>query len=412
MIKEKFSVHEKEYTINITNNAIDSTRSKNISKTGFRAIKDGIIGTASAIGSYDEEKMWTAAINNLENKIPYDIESSSSNIKKHISTGNLTMNNDQFYSEVEIILSTLKEKYPDLIFSNKAIMNTTEVSFSNNNETDLKHSMSAVSIGFIFKRKSSTAIMDGSISRDFEDYSREEFLNYAYTMLDGFLSPECKLESGTYPVIFSTFSSILHTFLGNLNCDMFMSGASLFSNKKGEKAFNENFSLHFNTSPGETTSPFFDAEGSFNENFKFNLIENGVIKTPYTSKAEAKKFKLPHTCSAFGKYDDIPSASPDKLSVFGFKKTHESLDDIIKDQKAILVLIAAGSSYTPDGSFGAPVQVSLLMENGKIIGKLPEFSLSSNVFEMFGANFRGVCPDYFINSKGETLTVIDMDITL
>lgn len=56
---------------------------------------------------------------------------------------------------------------------------------------------------------------------------------------------------------------------------------------------------------------------------------------------------------------------------------------------AILVVVSSGGDFTPDGSFAAPVQVSFLFDGERIIGKLPEFTMRSNVYKMLGEDYIG-----------------------
>ncbi|MFP4078887.1 MAG: hypothetical protein ACLFUQ_07070, partial [Candidatus Izemoplasmataceae bacterium] len=41
------------------------------------------------------------------------------------------------------------------------------------------------------------------------------------------------------------------------------------------------------------------------------------------------------------------------------------------------------------GHFAAPVQVSVLFDGEKIIGKLPEFTMKSHLFRMLGPDYLG-----------------------
>jgi PmbA protein len=71
------------------------------------------------------------------------------------------------------------------------------------------------------------------------------------------------------------------------------------------------------------------------------------------------------------------------------KNTAANLGDILKG-KAIYVCVTSGGDMTPSGDIGLPVMVGYLYENGNLLGKLPAFSLSGNVFDLLGNNFMGI----------------------
>ena len=185
------------------------------------------------------------------------------------------------------------------------------------------------------------------------------------------------------------------------------SKSSLFAEKINEKVFSDNFTLYQDKDPEEKMRAFFDTEGAVNENYKYTLIENGKILTPYTDKKMAKMFNLHHTGCAGGAYDGVPTLGGFSYTI---KESEFSLNELLKGEKGIFVLFAAGGDFTPDGKFGTPVQVSFLMENGKLIGKLPELQISSHIYDMFGQDFRGVSNDNINDLTTDKYLVIDMNV--
>ena len=82
--------------------------------------------------------------------------------------------------------------------------------------------------------------------------------------------------------------------------------ASLFTNFLGEKKFSDKFTLYQSAEEEDLTGiEFFDAEGVVNPDYKYTLIENGKIITPYTDKKTAAQFNLPLTGSASADYDKV-----------------------------------------------------------------------------------------------------------
>lgn len=123
---------------------------------------------------------------------------------------------------------------------------------------------------------------------------------------------------------------------------------------------------------------------------KLYLIENGVIKRGYADKDTANRYPITAPGSAAGEYDDVPNLGNAKLSVEPGNKT---LWELTNGGKCVLVAVASGGDWTSDGDFASPVQLGYLIENGRLVGKLPEFGISGNIYEIFGKDYAGVSKD-------------------
>lgn len=404
MLKEIITTKKNEISINVVQGMIESIRKKNISKTGLRVLKDGFIGVAGALGKYDEETLSSQAKEALINKVNYDVNLTEGKNCSYTLEDNIPKG-EAFIKETQEVLSILREKYPDFIFSNKISLTSLDVELKNDLETQLKYMGTIFANTLIFKEKTSSNIMDGYIAHYGNKYDRATLLQYIDDIYHGYKNLKSDFEAGSYPVIFAG-SNAFGKFASDLNGQTLSSGSSLFSGKIGEKLFNENFTLYQTTDPAVTFSPFFDTEGTVNENYTYNFIENGVLKAAYSDKRTSKEFGIPHSGSAVGEYDSVPSIG---LSSIVATKTHNSLNEIT-DKECIWVYISSGGDFTPDGNYGAPVQLAFLVKNNKIIARLPEMKLSSNVFDMFGKDFMGVCPNSIDSNSIENFTVIRMDV--
>ena len=52
---------------------------------------------------------------------------------------------------------------------------------------------------------------------------------------------------------------------------------------------------------------------------------------------------------------------------------------------------------TPSGDISMPSIVSYLVEDGQIVGKLPEFTVCGNIFDILGKDFIGVTDKGFFS---------------
>ena len=132
-------------------------------------------------------------------------------------------------------------------------------------------------------------------------------------------------------------------------------------------------------------SCFFDAEGCTAPNFRPTLIKNGVLTGLLTTKKTARQYGLSNLGTASASYDSVPGIG---FHRFWLDPTAEKLKDLVPG-KAVLVVVASGGDITPDGHFATPVQMAYLMENGQIVGRLPQLNISGHFFDMLGADYIG-----------------------
>jgi len=188
-------------------------------------------------------------------------------------------------------------------------------------------------------------------------------------------------------VLFGGHEEFTMKFLTDLEGNTFGSGASLFSEKSGEKLFDEKFSLIVNRDAEKQYSTFFDGEGTVLPQDHFALIENGVLKSPYTTKRIANQYGYALTGSASMGYDSTPSVTAESILI---KKSDKTLKELLGGRKAILASMASGGDFTPQGEYASPIQVAYFYDGENYLGRLPQLSMSSNVYDMFGKDFIGV----------------------
>ena len=161
--------------------------------------------------------------------------------------------------------------------------------------------------------------------------------------------------------------------------------ASPWSGMVGQKLFADHFTLQVDRSCDAFFQPFFDPEGVTLEGDTLPLIENGVFRRGYADKKCAQE----RTAAADGAYDDTPTLALPFLSVMPTGKT---LAEILDGRPALYVL-TSGGDITPDGNFATPVQMAYLYQDGRLVGRLPEFGLRGNLSELLGKDFLGCSQD-------------------
>jgi len=391
VIKEKYTNRVKEISVNIVQTDIDSVRKKDILKTGLRVYDKGYIGVAGAMGKADEEDLERRAIDNLSLKIPYPCEPSE-NLKMHLDYREDIFSDEEFVREADEVLKVLRDEFSDFTFSNKMYLFEMETGLTNDLGLDLLHRDRLLTVEFVIKEKASANVFDAFAIYATRQYNREELLNIIREELTAYRNPVKLSEEGKLPVVFMDFDMVpVSKLIDELNGYKLGTGASLFKDFIGEKKFNENFTFYQSAEKEDLRFiEFFDAEGVVNEGFKYALIENGRIMSPYTDKKTAHKFNLPLTGSAVGEYDKVPSLSP---RYFKVKSSDKTLKELLNGEMAVAVVIASGGDFTAEGVFGTPVQLAFLTDGERLIGRLPELKLSGELYSMFGEDFIGKSKD-------------------
>ncbi|MCQ4925184.1 metallopeptidase TldD-related protein [Tissierella carlieri] len=405
MIKEKYIKNLKEISINILQSNIKSVRKKDITKTGFRVYENGFVGIAGAVGKVDELELEKRAIENLRLEIPYPYEPSTNLVKK-VDYRKETLSHEEFVKEVEELLEILKKEFPDFIFSNNIYIKDFETKLINNKGIDLTHIDRVVVASIVIKEKNSVNVFDALSTYIDREYSRDKILNNIRGMLTAYKNKIELPSKGKQPVVFIADDGLtLMKIVEEMNGYKVGTGASLFKDFIGEKKFSDKFTLYQSAEEEELSGvEFFDAEGVVNPDYKYTLIENGRIITPYTDKKTASQFNLPLTGSASAEYDKVPSLAPRNLVV---KSSDKTLKELLNGRLGIAVLIASGGDFTQEGVFGTPVQLAFLTDGEKLLGRLPELTISGELYSMFGDDFVGKSQDKLLGQKA---IVFNLDV--
>lgn len=409
MIKEKYVEYIKEISLNITQTKIDSVRKKDITKTGIRVYKDGYVGFAGEIGNIDEEELEKKAIRSLEDKFEYPYEVSKNKSITEDYSNELVI--EDVVDEFDEVMSILEESQPDFSFANKINVVEIERSISNSENLNLKYKDKFIELGITVKYKKSLNIFDTIILAVSRNYDRKLFLDYANKMCNAFKNEVDFNESKKMTVIFrDSEAHPLNKFIGDLNGGIFGSNSSLLSDKLGKKAFSKDFTLYQDNNPNENPICFFDDEGVVNDNYRYTLIENGVVKSPYTDKKTSEKYNLPLTGAGVCEYDGIPSVGLSDFNMLRIKESDKSIKELLNGEIGILADLSMGGDFTADGNYGAPIQVAYLFDGEKLLGRLPELIISSNIFDMFGKDFVGVSKDRADNMFNHKYLVMNMEV--
>lgn len=396
MIFEKYSNCRNQVSFSIASNKVEAVRKKHIMRTGMRVYKDGIIGVAGAVGSYDEDQLRQKACAALELRLPYPCEPS----KNHFEYVNIKgdyAEDENFLSDMEGLMERLTYMCPDFYFSGKIERTKQITELKNDEKLDLTCKSSFIKSQILIKHKDSKNIFDANVKYEKRNYKRNEHIIHIAKICSALDTEPRTLPPGRYPIIFNKNHELLFSKLfSELNGMKFAMKTSLFSNALGKQIFNRRFSLYQSLNPEDSTSPFFDAEGVVNDGYRYPLIEDGIILTPYTDKQTSSLYNLPHTGSAAGEYDGVPML---KAKTFKVKETSRAMKRILAGKIGIYPILIGGSNFDAEGNFYIPIQMALVFDGENFLGRISDIRIKTSIYEMFGSGYIGASKDGYIATE-------------
>lgn len=385
MEKEFLTKTSRSVTLNVTGGKIDSFREKEETTGTVRVYENGCIGIAGCLGAPDEKELTAKAVEALNFGIPYPCKLEGAAEISDVREEEIIAVPD-LIPTMQSFLDRLGEACPKFAFSNKIRLAYEKTEYRNSLGRHLTSAGRGVSIELIAQNRGSGNLFDTVFAFEGTHFDADMLLRQFKTEYDAFFTP-ADIEPGRYPVILSP-GALLGTFLTHFVAEMYVSGASLLSGKLGQKAFSDKLSLRNDMNPD--TNPgvcFFDVEGCVAPDLRPTIIENGVLKGVLTTKKSADTFSLPDLGTAAAAYDGVPSLG---FNRFYIDSTAPDLAALVPG-KAIYVVMASGGDTTPSGHFATPVQMAYLMENGKLVGRLPELNISGDFFDLLGKDYIGAC---------------------
>lgn len=405
--RETYTITTEETTAIISQSSIDAVRRKTIAATGVRLYRDGAIGVAGGMGAVSAGDLTSRAEATLERGVPYEAGPTEDTQRLVRDNPTKLPPHNGFVAEIDRILVHLRSTHPQFVFSNVARRVTTTATLRNDRGLDLSDTGYLADVAIIFKAKASTGILDGEVAVEQRHFDPDAFIDYADRQLEAFQTP-AQLPTGPVVVAFASTDILPFMKLArDLHGLSFASGGSSLSGKGGRRLFSQRFTLYQSRQREDTNAPFFDAEGTTNIDDRFALVEQGVVAAAYTDKKNAARFSLPLTGAATGEYDDVPSLG---FPGFTVAPTDQTAAELIDGRPTILVAIASGGDFTPAGDFGTPVQLGYLYDGERLLGRLPEFALRGNLYEMFGDRFVGVSSDTLHPADRSRAVLMEMDV--
>ena len=407
MIKEIYSIKTQSTALTVTNTEISAIQKSNTAKTGLRLYDNGFIGVAGAIGPFDEARLEERARRMLDVKIPYDCEPAKDIRRTEDLTGEFALTGEEFVQKSEQLLGMMRREFPLFSFSHKITVGNTETSLRNDMGADLVCRDKFVQAELLIKHRKSKNMMDSfgaDVSRGFDVDSFFKTLTETCACYE----EKAELPAEKMPVVMRLGpEAVLGKFYSDLYGLAMGTEASVFSGKTGQKLFAGGFSLCVNRNPRDDFRCFFDAEGTVLPNDSFALIENGMLISPYSSKKIAGEYGYAATGSSGGAFDSVPAITPEGI---GVRPGGRTIKELLDGRKAVYITLASGGDFTPQGEFASPVQSAFLFDGQRLLGRLPQIAMRSNVYDMFGKDFIGMSSDGYCPGSPFKYLAMEMNV--
>ncbi len=385
MKKETVTIQNIETAVRVQDSQIAAIRKKDIVKKAVRVYDKGLIGIGGAVGDIGWQTLEKNAVEDLASDIAYPFTLEADR-KDHRDYRRKSYTDEGLQMAMEKVLSNLREKFPSLRFGQGLNQKETLYRMENTEGLDLSYRDIHTELFLLVKEKESAGLFDNMILYYGRDFDPDRFLTYAEDFFGAYAN-EASLPEGDKVPVFFLMNDNLNAFLNRaLSGEAYANKSSILAGKLGKKIFNDKITIEQNRDPERTFEPFFDTEGVVKPADSVELVKDGKLVNVFTDKRTAAEENLEHTGAAGGGYDDVPSLSRAPLR---FATDTKDIKKTLGDKPAVLVIVSGGGEFTADGKYGAPVQCSYLFDGKKLLGRLPEFTLQSEFFDMLGKDYIG-----------------------
>ncbi len=383
MITEKYTDTDKYSEVKIEENKIVSFNKYDKTVRSFRVYKDGFVGVHYQQGDMSDKEGYERAEKNLELKRPYPFELVGG--QRSLDKTEKLLTDAELMEKAKRELAYLRRTYPDFTFGGNFFSTLWTGAQENSAGMNYSSTDGYNGIGIDFKHKDSKDINDGYFSINMRTWSTGKFRR----MADNYLANYTKmLEMPKECIIMLPEWNLNSMLVQSLDAEKLALGTSLLSGKIGQKVFADGLTMQHDVSKAHIwMSRFWDSEGTVQKNDRLTYIKNGKILRGFADKRIAQKYGVKCTGSASWNYNDIPLNGFTRMRIKPIQKTPK---EILNGRLAIVPLMYSGGGFKETGEYAMPVQSSYLTDGEKILGRLPPFTMRSNLFDMFGKDFIGV----------------------
>jgi len=410
MIIEKLTSESLNYTAKIVNGEIEAVRTQESVEHGLRVFDEqGRYALAAGIGQISDESLQKEAIENLSLGLTYDYELEKETKFSAVKGDKSLLSTEFLVNQTEEILTNLKKMTNKFVFSHNAMVFTSKTRLTNSLGLDLTEEATGNMMFVVLKLIGSPDIINGFTGgASYQALDKEAFYHDADFMFTAIQADTIAFQPGRHKVAFVD-GFVMSKFHSDINGENYYRKTSLLADKLNTQIFSPQITISDIVEDDDRCqfTPF-DHEGIMTDcNFMF--VENGVFKNVMLDKKTAKKYNTVTSGHAFRNFDSNIVIRPRGLKI---NPTAKSLLELSYEHEIILPLMSGGGDFLPNGNFALPVNLAVVLKNGKIIGKLPQITLNGNYLECLNQDFVHAAVNDIYNMKSSRSTVVVSDVNI
>ena len=378
-MQEKYTSRSISCEVEYEENKVKSFSSSDANVSSFRIYENGDARIHYQTGAVSDTEGFRLAA--LKPGRPYPFEPTAFTGSRDLTEEE--MPDALLLEEAGALIKTLAERYPEFIFSGGVSKTANEIRWTNEQGMDLFCRDTVIYAGIGIKHVDSKDIHDGWFGLPQRTWSRQAVLDMADAYLSAYGVP-CELPEEVIIQADPGFSGFL---AGCLNAESLGLGVSLLSGKVGKETFSPLVTVSSDfTGREDYLNPFWDGEGFADEGFRRIFIDRGTVLCGSADRKTAQKFGVPHTNGANHSYADLPTPGRLRLS---FEPSGNTVRELLAGRLSVIPIMSSGGGYNEKGDYAMPVQNALLSDGEKVLGRLPSFTISGNLFDFYGGDFIG-----------------------
>jgi PmbA protein len=412
MLTEILKQEQKEKAVQIQNSRTHAIRERNVVFKGARVFDNGKIGHASGMGEVNDSRLIesaTVACKESGIAFKYPLPTPTQQIFDGRELAGSYCDPVGF---AEALLNEVRTRHPNFNLTGSVESQDERRVLSTSAGTQLESVSNTFAIGFAFKHNDSRGIIDGLWEWRGNFADLDAAINGISEVLEAYEHPAPALTKDSYPIAFLNLNDpylLSRKFRTDLTASTYFRGGSIFSGKMGEKVLSERFSLQdVSQDPRRGIYRPFDDEGVIRAN-DLTLIDHGRLSAVISDRRTASEFGCPLTGNGFRFQHSMFGAPSPTFKQFRVAPTARTLNEVVQGRDTIIASMPMGGDYTASGEFSSPIQLAFLMRDGKLMGRLPELSVSSHIEKMFGEKYVGTAAHGFSPVAPE-IVVMEMDI--
>ncbi len=404
------TTNEESLSIEVIGGVVNSSRNKNVTKKGIRLFENNKIYTTSFVGDIADNELVKKAQGSKSVGIPYEYDLPAYKNFEDIDAESFKDPVSKIHEAIESTLERLQRFSNEFVFNGKFNRFIYSTTLKDDKGATLEHKYGQNEWYYLFKRVGSPNLLDGYFSSSGKVLDIGDVMDKNIPYLEAYKN-EIKFQNGKYPVLFVEGGQLLSKLSESLRADKYCEGSAIYSGKLSQQILSKDFSLYdVNYLPENGLHNQFDAEGVIRKLSKLPLIENGIMKNVVADLRNAKKYGVEATGNGHRSFDSAVGIGFNSLVIgAGQRTTQEILKSL---DNCVVVFMGDGGDFTDKGEFSTPLQLSFLLKNGEIVGRLPQLTVKTSTAEMFNTRLIEIASDGFQKDFKSPSLFSEMDVYL